>query len=83
MALFSSSSSSSSEHATVKAWMRRQVAGGGFREELTDEPQYTQLAEAAAEHFDRHPWLDDETHPIWDWAIEAYDTSTRTLTRSR
>ena len=74
-------SSSSSPDAAVQAWMRRQVLDGGFRETLTGEPEYTQLAEAAADEFDRHDWLDDETHPVWDWAIEAFETSTSTRSR--
>ena len=30
----------------------------------------TELAENAAHHFDRDDWLDDETHVVWDLAIE-------------
>ncbi|MNY65361.1 hypothetical protein D3C86_2026230 [compost metagenome] len=35
----------------------------------------TDLTEAAASEFDTCNWLDDETHPIWDWALEFVPTA--------
>lgn len=67
--------------AAVRAWMVSAVRAGEFREALTDEPQYTELAEAAAHDFDHDDWLDDETHPVWDWAIEAFDTTSTKRSR--
>lgn len=52
-------------------FMERHV--GEYVDPRTDEVQYTQLAEAAAHSVDRDEWLDDETHPVWDWAIEVGD----------
>jgi hypothetical protein len=31
----------------------------------------TELAEHCAAEFDRDEWLDDSTHPLWEWAVEA------------
>jgi hypothetical protein len=59
--------------ADVLAWMRAEVADGSYRDPLTGEAECTQLAEAAAEHFDRFDWLDDELATVWDLAIEAFD----------
>ena len=38
---------------------------------LTGEINTTGLAEDAAWHFDHDDWLDDETHDVWDAAIEV------------
>lgn len=57
----------------VLRWMRAEVADGGFREPQTDEPCYTQLAEAAADRFDSYEWLDEETSEVWDLAIRAFE----------
>jgi len=58
-----------------------------MRQELTDyshpdlweggEVNYTRLAENAAWHFDHDEWLDDETHWVWDVALEAGEEGTR------
>ena len=37
------------------------------------EVNYTALAEELASQFNKEEWLDDETHWIWDLAIEAGD----------
>jgi hypothetical protein len=31
----------------------------------------TELAELAADEHHVHYWLDDDTHPIWDWAVDV------------
>lgn len=46
---------------------------GAFVDEVTDEVNLTELAEATADEFDHDEWLDDEFHPVWEWAIEASD----------
>lgn len=35
----------------------------------------TELAEAAAHELDHDEWLDDETHEVWDLAIEVAEKS--------
>lgn len=57
----------------VLAWMVREIQAGEFRDRITREPQFTQLAEAAADAFEAWEWLDDETHEVWDLAIEAFE----------
>lgn len=32
----------------------------------------TVLAEMAADRFDNHEWLDDNEHPIWEWALQYF-----------
>ena len=39
----------------------------------TGEPEFTQIAEAAANMFDHDEWLDDELHWIWEEAITAFE----------
>lgn len=56
----------------VLRWMRSAIADGSYRDPATGEPEFTQLAEAAAEHFLHDDWLDDEQHPVWEWAIQAF-----------
>jgi hypothetical protein len=54
----------------VRAWMLR----NGFEVALdkrTLEINTTLLAESAAHEFDRHMWLDDETHWIWELAFQV------------
>ena len=46
---------------------------GGFVDQITDEVDLTALAEATAHEFDHDEWLDEELHPVWEWAIEASD----------
>ena len=53
----------------VKRWMRSHVVE--YVDARTGEVNITQLAEDAAYEASRAEWLDDDTHPIWDWAIEA------------
>ena len=57
----------------VLSWMVREVLAGEFREIGTGEPQFTQLAEAAADAFESWDWLDDELSPVWDLAIQAFE----------
>jgi hypothetical protein len=54
--------------ANVKRWMRSHVAE--YVDPLTGEVNTTKLAEGAAYEANRSEWLDDSTHPIWDWALE-------------
>jgi hypothetical protein len=54
--------------ANVKRWMRSHVAE--YVDPLTGEVNTTKLAEEAAYEANQSEWLDDSTHPIWDWAIE-------------
>ena len=57
--------------AEVAAWMRNNRAR--YREFGTGEPEFTQIAEAAANMFDHNEWLDDDQHWIWEEAILAFD----------
>jgi biotin carboxylase len=41
------------------------------------EVNCTRLAENAAWHFDCDHWLDDETHLVWDLAIEEGEKAER------
>jgi hypothetical protein len=57
---------------TVKNWMTRNVED--FRDSYTDEINATEMAEAAAAHFGQDHVdgpLDNETHWIWDVALEV------------
>ena len=56
----------------AEAFRWAKAHAGEYREALTGEPEYTALAEAAADHFGRLEWLDEETHWIWDVAIDAF-----------
>jgi len=39
-----------------------------------DPPEnMTELAEIAAWELEHDEWLDDPTHPVWDWALETWD----------
>lgn len=55
--------------AHVKSWMRDHV--GEYVDMKTGEVNATKLAEEAAYESSRSEWLDDSTHPIWDWALDA------------
>jgi hypothetical protein len=57
--------------AEVAAWMRNNRAS--YMEFGTGEPEFTQIAEAAANMFDHDEWLDDELHWIWEEAITAFE----------
>jgi hypothetical protein len=37
----------------------------------TAEVSPTELAEAVAAELDKWEWLDDETHPLWELAVEV------------
>lgn len=41
----------------------------------TDEMNCTALAESTAHHFGRDEWLDDDTHIVWDLAIEIAEAT--------
>lgn len=66
----------------VKSWMRKNVKD--YEDRKTGEINTTQLAEAAAGEFDKNglgDWLDDETHWVWDVALEvasAYEKQHKT-----
>lgn len=47
------------------------------------EINYTRLVENAAWHFDHDEWLDDETHWVWDLAVEIADSMPRVELESR
>lgn len=63
------------EKCRIKRAMRSVVADCFDRR--TDEVNYTRLAEMAADACDCHTRLDDETDPIWDWALEVGDAYER------
>ncbi len=56
----------------IRRWMMGQCSGRGF-EMTTDFESATQLAEAAADALDIDSALDDETHPIWDIALDVWE----------
>jgi hypothetical protein len=53
----------------MRIWMLNNVANHVDRR--TGEVNLTSLAEACAHHFDAHHWLDDDTHEVWDLAIDV------------
>lgn len=58
----------------AKRWMRDTLQNdthGEFVDPRTGEVNLTRLAEECAFVLNHPDWLDDETHPVWDWAIEA------------
>lgn len=57
--------------AEVAAWMRNNRAS--YMERGTGEPEFTQIAEGAANVFGHDEWLDDELHWIWEEAILAFE----------
>lgn len=59
----------------VKAWMRQNVKD--FVDPKTGEVNTTELAESAAQQFDKNDlggWLDDETHWVWDISVEVAES---------
>jgi len=59
--------------STVKQWMLRHVQsseGGHLIDRRSGEINATLLAENAAHAFDHDEWLDDETHYVWELALE-------------
>lgn len=60
-----------STRAEVAAWMRNNRAS--YLEFGTGEPEYTQIAEGAANVFGHNEWLDDPLHWIWEEAILAFE----------
>jgi hypothetical protein len=63
------------ERCEIKKVMRRLVADHFDRR--TDEVNYTSLAEATAAEIGQEHRLDDDTDPIWDWALEVGDAYAR------
>jgi len=64
------------ESAIAKRWMRDSLANDihhEFVDGITGEVNLTKLAEECAIALGHTEWLDDETHPVWDWAIEVTD----------
>lgn len=60
---------------TITRWMRQELASNGAAYlDSADCPMFTHLAETAADAFERHDWLDDPDHWVWDIAIDAFDT---------
>jgi hypothetical protein len=53
----------------VKSWMLKHVSE--YEDPRTGEINVTALAEGAAYAEERPEWLGDETHPVWDWALEV------------
>lgn len=59
-------------HGQVRDWMLDEIsASNAYHEKGTGEINATLLAESAAEHFNHREWLDDETHFVWDAAVEV------------
>lgn len=54
----------------IKKWM--QLHAKDFLT-LYGEGQYTQLAEAVCDQFDKHEFLDNPDNPVWTWAVEILD----------
>lgn len=55
----------------MRRWMRSELSMGHHIDPLTGEAGATELAEAAANHFDCHHRLDDDQDTIWDEAVQA------------
>lgn len=55
----------------VEVWMRRQLHEGEYVDKVTDEVDYTALAEGAAGHFEHDEWLDESTHWVWNAAVNV------------
>ncbi len=53
--------------ANARKWMTRNVQ----RDPVTGEVNFTELAENTAHALDHDEWLDEETHWIWDLAVEC------------
>jgi hypothetical protein len=53
----------------ILTWMEKNVAE--YADPQTGEINSTHLAEACAHHFDADHWLDDETHEVWELAIDV------------
>lgn len=54
----------------ILRWMLKQI---DFRHQDDGEWGATELAEAAAEEFDKYEWLEDSEHWIWDASCIALD----------
>jgi hypothetical protein len=66
------------DFAIAKQWMRDSIAedrSGLFVDGKTGEVNATKLAEEYAVSIGETQWLDDELHPIWEWALEVADES--------
>jgi hypothetical protein len=57
--------------AAAKRHMRQ--IGPESIDPMTGESSATYLAEQTAEAFDKHEWLDDPDHWIWDMAVDVSD----------
>jgi len=60
----------------VRRYMQNVIEG--HRDSLTGEVNCTTLAEDAAMEFERmEEWLEDETHFVWDIAIEVAEADAK------
>lgn len=59
--------------ADIKRAMQELLDSGECIDRTTGLANLTELAEAAAHELDHDEWLDDETHEVWDLAIEVAD----------
>ena len=62
------------EERLAKQWMRDSIAedrSGLFVDGKTGEVNATKLAEEYAISIGEAGWLDDELHPIWEWALQV------------
>ena len=57
----------------VRDWMLAEVSASDAYYDSAGEINSTLLAESAAEHFNQLAWLEDETHFVWDAAVEVAD----------
>ena len=64
--------------AQIRAYMREVVLEVAY-DSQTCEVSPTRLAEEAAWHFGQEEWFDDdnETHPVWDIAVEVAESFER------
>ena len=56
--------------AQITRVIRRILDAGLCVDRHTNEVNNTELAELAAGMLDSHAWLDDETHEIWELAVD-------------
>lgn len=70
--------------STIRREMRRILSNpeSGVFDRIGGDPgmgfvNLTTLAEEAANNLGHNEWLDDESHPVWDVAIEAAEAIAR------
>jgi hypothetical protein len=66
------------EKREILRWMRAQLRyeWENYTDPYTGEPEYTKLAEDCACALNHPEWLDEETHIVWDMAIDVFELET-------